>query len=95
MKLVLVFSLALITAMGFVNANAQEEAKSCGKVKRAQARGTVASSEEDKYDVKYVKLNLNLTNVSTALSGDVTTNAMVVAPSISTYVFELNPVYLF
>lgn len=93
MKLVLVFSLALITALGFVNANAQEEAKSCGKVKRAQARGTVASSEEDKYDVKYVKLNLNLTNVSTALSGDVTTKAMVIAPSISTYVFELNPVY--
>ncbi len=55
------------------------------------SKTTVASPEEDKYDVKYVKLNLQMTNVATTLSGDVTTVAKVTASSMSGYVFEMLP----
>jgi aminopeptidase N len=53
------------------------------------AKTTVAHPDEDKYDVKYVKLNVEMTNVATTLRGDVTTLAKVVAPTMNAYVFEL------
>ena len=56
-------------------------------------RTTVADPAEDEYDVKYVKFNLNVTNTSTALSGDVTTTAKVTASSMASYVFELDTAY--
>lgn len=59
---------------------------------KAAAKTTVADVAEDNYDVKYVKLDLAMTNMSTALSGNVITNAVVTASSMSDYVFELNPV---
>ncbi|GAA4462138.1 M1 family aminopeptidase [Nemorincola caseinilytica] len=52
---------------------------------------TVASVEEDKYDVKYVKLDISMSNVTTALGGNVMTTAKVTAPALTTYVFELEP----
>ena len=53
-------------------------------------RVTVADPAEDNYDVKYVKFNLVLGNLSTDLSGDVTTNAVTTVPSFTSYVFELD-----
>jgi len=54
------------------------------------ARTTIADIGELDYDIKHVTFNLNLTNTSTTVSGDVTTTAIVTASSIGTYVFELN-----
>ncbi len=53
------------------------------------AKTTVGSTEEDKYDVKYVRLNLEMTNVATTLGGDVITTAQVVATTMGAYVFEM------
>ncbi|MEI8280119.1 MAG: M1 family aminopeptidase [Bacteroidota bacterium] len=57
---------------------------------RSMAKTTVLSPDENNYDVKYVKLDLNLTNQSTAINGNVTTKAIVIAASMPQYVFELN-----
>jgi len=51
---------------------------------------TLADTGELQYDIKYVRFNLNMTNLSTYISGDVSTTAIVSASSMSTYVFELN-----
>ena len=56
-------------------------------------RSTVADLAEDAYDVKYIKFNLNVSNTSTAISGDVLTYAKVTAASMSSYVFELDTAY--
>ena len=54
------------------------------------AKTTVANLAEDEYDMQYVKFNISLTNLSTFISGDVTTKAKVVASSMPAYVFELH-----
>ncbi len=56
---------------------------------KTAGKTTVASSEEEKYDMKYVKLDLEMTNTTTTLGGSVITTAQVVAPSMSAYVFEM------
>ncbi|RYD51015.1 MAG: T9SS type A sorting domain-containing protein [Sphingobacteriales bacterium] len=56
---------------------------------RALAKTAVASPLEEAYDVKYVKLDVALTNRSIALSGTAQTNAVARVP-MSQYVFELN-----
>jgi len=57
---------------------------------KAAWKTTVANPDEDKYDVKYVKLNVALDNTSINISGDVTTKAQVTATGFNTYVFELH-----
>lgn len=70
---------------------AQESSKACHYVKSHLAnRTTVADAGEDNYDVKYVKLDVNVTNTSTHIAGNATTTAVVTAPTMSTYVFELS-----
>lgn len=51
---------------------------------------TIINPDEDKYDVKYVKLNVALDNMSINITGDVTTRAQVTATSFDTYAFELH-----
>ncbi|RYZ24708.1 MAG: hypothetical protein EOP49_45600, partial [Sphingobacteriales bacterium] len=53
------------------------------------AKATVATPEEDNYDVKYVKIDLQATNTSTMIAGSSLTRAVVTAPSITEYYFEL------
>ena len=84
-----------LLAMVSYTATAQSEAgKMCAVAKQqfftAQHKTTVASVSEDDYDIKYVMLDLNMTNTSTTLNGSVKTVAKVVAGSMSQYVFELN-----
>ncbi|MFT4062408.1 MAG: M1 family aminopeptidase [Edaphocola sp.] len=55
-------------------------------------RGTVADAREDDYDVKYVHLDLNVGNASTAVAGKATTIAQALA-DMDSYVFELIPAY--
>lgn len=56
----------------------------------AAAKTTIATIEENDYDVKYLKFNLALTNTSTYVSGDVTTTAQVTATTLPVYAFELD-----
>jgi aminopeptidase N len=55
-----------------------------------KAKTTVATPEEDYYDISYVKMEIVATNTSTAIEGHVTTVARVVAPTMSEYYFELS-----
>ncbi|MBS1590407.1 MAG: hypothetical protein JST52_12420, partial [Bacteroidetes bacterium] len=62
-------------------------------LQKSAAKTTVADPAEDSYDVKWVKIDLKMTNLNTSLSGSVTTKASVVTGSLSSYVFELNALY--
>jgi aminopeptidase N len=75
-------------AEGWRNAHANSKTSSA-KV----ASKTTGSShpDEDKYDVKYVKLNVEMTNIATTIGGDVTTTAQVTASALGSYVFEMLP----
>lgn len=89
-------SLAFLVGSTTVFAQSHPDDWKCGSLTRnlsrkAAAKTTVAHPDEDKYDVKYVKLNLSMTNVATTISGDVTTVARVVEPGFSAYVFEMLP----
>src|SRR5688572_19374897 len=92
-------SLGLLACAGFSNLLAQEVAEratSCAEwklEKQIHAKTTVADPAEDEYDIKYVKFNLSVTNMSTTISGDVTTVAKVVAPFMNAYVFELHNLF--
>lgn len=82
---VLVSALALCPAAGF----AQD-----GTVRHrlpSLARTTVASADEDRYDVRWAKIDVALTNTNTSVSGNVTTRAVVTAATMPAYVFELTP----
>lgn len=71
---------------------AQTASDNCAETKRrsfAAAKTTVASLLEDDYDVKHVKLDLQLTDLSNYIIGNVTTQAQVVKGPMSQYVFEL------
>jgi aminopeptidase N len=58
--------------------------------KHIRAKTTVATPQEDDYDVQYVKLDIAATNTSTAITGHVTTVATVTAASMTEYYFELS-----
>ncbi|MCD6012332.1 MAG: hypothetical protein K0Q79_2194 [Flavipsychrobacter sp.] len=72
---------------------AQEDAAGfeCSLAKhRKAARVTVGDIIEEKYDVKHVKFDLQLSNDTTYIDGTVTTTAKVLAPGFNLYVFELD-----
>jgi aminopeptidase N len=54
------------------------------------SKTSVASAKEDDYDVKYLKFDLALTNVSTYIKGNVSITSKVVASTMTEYVFELS-----
>ncbi len=67
---------------------------SCGEKKiqtfqKAQ-KAALATVEEEWYDVKHVALDLRLTHLSTAISGNATTRALVTAATLPTYAFTLD-----
>jgi aminopeptidase N len=61
-----------------------------GKEKHIRAKTTVAATQEDDYDVQYVKLDIAATNTCTAITGHVTTVVKVTAATLSEYYFELS-----
>ena len=80
--------LMFFALVGFVRA--QENAHTSHWLRNAATeRTTIADTAENQYDVKYVKLDLNMTNTTTTVSGCATTKAVVTAPYMSKYVFEL------
>lgn len=87
----------LLLALLFSGYNAAAQypvnAFQCAHAKKMHGfRTTIADPVEENYDLKYLKFNINLTNTSTTISGDVTTKALTVVPSFSAYVFELDSV---
>jgi aminopeptidase N len=54
-----------------------------------QAKPTIADAREDNYDVKYVHLDLEVSNLNTQIKGSATTNAKVTSANMAYYVFEL------
>lgn len=73
-----------------LQASAHNECSRANKKKRAVHKSTIATPEENDYDVKGLKFDINLTNASTEVSGNVITYARTVIPSFSTYAFELD-----
>lgn len=57
---------------------------------RASHKTTVATPEENDYDIKGLKFNLSLTNTSTYVSGDVITYARTNIANFGLYAFELH-----
>lgn len=87
----------LYTLMFLLSAYLPMAAQPCGHGMRNTAHAaktTVADPAENDYDVKYVKLNLEMTDASIAITGDVTTTAQVTSTSLSAYVFELESAYI-
>ena len=81
----LFFFLFVVATHAFAGAGYCSKQKSHGALKT-----TLASLAEDNYDIKYLKFNLNLTDTSVYVGGNVSTTAQVVAATMSTYVFELD-----
>lgn len=95
MKLSLKLATAALLLCAALPAAAQENpaAFHCSAGKSLPAGKTsVADPAEDNYDVKYVKLDLELSTLSTYLNGSVTTRAKVTAATMAAYVFELNSI---
>ncbi len=79
----------------YAAASAQSlHAETCLKQRLGSAaKVTVADPAEDLYDVKYVLLDIALSNRSTEISGSVTTTALSLS-AISNYTFELTDVLM-
>ncbi len=56
----------------------------------SSTRTTMADPAEANYDVKRLNFNLHLTDTTVFVIGDVTTAAIVIVPTLSNYVFELD-----
>lgn len=65
---------------------------SAGKIRAHKygAKSTVASLEEERYDVRTVHLDIELDNESVAIKGKATTAVEVLEDNFALYVFELN-----
>ena len=53
-------------------------------------RTTLLDPGEGNYDIKYLKFNLHVADTSLTISGNVSTTAQVIIPSMSSYLFELD-----
>src|SRR5690606_40057450 len=88
-------SLLTVVFLSFSYLQAQEKTTpaalcSSHKIRFAKAaKLAVADPAEDNYDVRYVKLDVQLDNLSTAIKGVTTTKASVLINGFSQYVFEL------
>ena len=79
----------LLLIMAF-SADARRRHKKHHQATGVTNRTTVADPNELNYDVKYLKFNLNVSDTTVCISGNVSTTAQVIVPSMSTYVFELD-----
>src|SRR5690606_6080616 len=61
-----------------------------GKKHRSGAKTTLSDPAEGDYDIKHLRFDLNVTDTSVFISGNVTTTAQVIVPSMGNYVFELD-----
>lgn len=80
---------AILSFLTFVTTNSYAYFCSGGNG-RASHKTTVATPEENDYDIKGLKFNLSLSNTSTYVSGDVTTYARTNIANFGLYAFELH-----
>ena len=73
-----------------VNLYAQKHTNSTPTNSHSGNRTTLLDAGEGAYDIKYLKFNLNVTDTSISMSGNVSTTAQVIVPTMSSYVFELD-----
>lgn len=93
MRLKLTILSLMVLACSAANAHKHCNASLCAEKRMGNsvaAKTTVATSEENYYDIKHVKFDIELTNTSAYVQGNVTTTATVSVPSMSVYAFELN-----
>ncbi len=63
----------------------------CSRRKSGVAhKTTIADPAEDQYDIKHLVFHLNMSDTSVYVAGNVSTGAVVVTPTMSRYVFELD-----
>lgn len=78
-----------------VNAQNKHTASYCSSNKISSflsaAKVSVASPEEDKYDVKHVHIDIELNNTTVAIKGNATLTAVVLRHNFSLFACELNP----
>ena len=90
-------AIALISSMSLCAQIAEiEQVGTCESIKAERLLKKWESyqtknADLDLYDVTYHKLDLSVTNTSTYLEGKVTTGAVVTAPQMDLFVFELHP----
>lgn len=82
---VLVLGIAFVVAVGQLLAGA-------GNKRGAAGKATQAIINEADYDIKHLRFDLQLTDTSVYVAGNVATTATVVAASMSDYYFELDTV---
>ncbi len=92
MRLVLIACLLLYSLPAYTQSLMGADECIAGKMQqyRQSAKPTVASPEENKYDVQHVHLDIAMDNQSVAISGRAVTTAKVLENNFTLYVFELN-----
>ncbi len=86
----LILFLLVISSPFFAVAQENALASPCHFAKnRVGEKTTVIDAAENNYDIKYVKLDFNMNNMTTTLSGSATTKAVVLISGFNQYVFEL------
>ncbi len=86
-RLLLICSALLLLT---INLHAQSHSKRTHKNGHSGNRSTLLDAGEGDYDIKHLKFNLNVSDTSLHISGNVSTTAKVIAPSMSAYMFELD-----
>jgi aminopeptidase N len=87
----LILFLAGFTARSQINSAVEACSDAKLNTRTDVARPTIADIKENNYDVRYVKLDIELNNLSTKISGSATTKAISQKQNLSEYVFELIP----
>ncbi len=87
-----ILSLFLVATFFIANAQVKNyEGHKCGHTHSLETKSTKSINPlMDNYDMKYMKLELNVTNTSTYVSGGVKFRAEIINNPIDTFVFELN-----
>ncbi|MCB0696820.1 MAG: T9SS type A sorting domain-containing protein [Chitinophagaceae bacterium] len=86
---ILNFTLLIAVTSIWFNAEARNECSE-RSILRGMQKTTVATPEEDNYDVKGLKFDINLTNTGLTISGNVTTYARTLISNFNVYAFELD-----
>lgn len=87
-----VFTVSILLMFGNMDAQTSTAVEACSAYKQQHPetqQPAVADAREEEYDVHYVKLDLAMDNLTTKVSGSVTTQASAVKHNMSEYVFEL------
>jgi aminopeptidase N len=93
------FTTALLAIMGLLlvatgKANARHGGSFCEERRKAQRVAakptTLGDLAEDDYDIKHLEFRLRMSDTSIYVTGNVATTAVVVAPTMNDYVFELS-----